>query len=158
MAEAIEFEINGVRRRVNGDPNRFLLWVLREEFELTGTKYGCGEGECGACTVLIDGHAERSCITPLSAVAGKRVTTIEGLERNGRLDPVQQAFLEEDAMQCGYCTPGMIMSAVSLLNWKANPSEEEIVRAMNGNICRCGTYQRIIRAVKRAAQSKRGTA
>ncbi len=157
MAEAIEFEINGVRRRANGDPNRFLLWVLREEFELIGTKYGCGEGECGACTVLIDGHAERSCITPLSAVAGKRVTTIEGLERNGRLDPVQQAFLEEDAMQCGYCTPGMIMSAVSLLNRKANPSEEEIVRAMNGNICRCGTYQRIIRAVKRAAQSKRGT-
>jgi isoquinoline 1-oxidoreductase alpha subunit len=128
-----------------------LLGVLREELDLTGAKYGCGEGQCGACTVLVDGKPVRSCVTPVGGVAGKRITTIEGLERDGRLHPLQEAFLEEGAMQCGYCIPGMIMSGVGLLDSNPNPSPQEIVRAMEGNICRCGTYPRIVAAIRRAA-------
>ncbi|MGE5113056.1 MAG: (2Fe-2S)-binding protein [Acidobacteriaceae bacterium] len=135
--------------------NEPLLYILRDHLQLTGTKYGCGEGQCGACTVLLDGIPVRSCITPASAAAKKKIMTIEGLERDGQLHPVQQAFLEHDAMQCGYCTSGMIVSAVGLLRFDPNPTDEHIVRYMNGNICRCGTYPRIVAAVKQAAQSLR---
>jgi nicotinate dehydrogenase subunit A len=156
MARITELRVNEVRRPVDADPERSLLSVLREDLGLTGSKYGCGEGQCGACTVLVDGQPMRSCILPVSAAAGKRITTIEGLEKNGRLHPVQEAFLEAEAMQCGYCTPGMIMSAVGLLKRKANPSPEEIVRAMEGNVCRCGAYPRIITAIHAAARTMGG--
>jgi len=129
---------------------------LRDDLDLTGSKYGCGEGQCGACTVLIDGQATRSCITKLGAAAGKKITTIEGIEKNGPLHPLQEAFLEADALQCGYCTPGMIMSSVALLSKNPNPSEQEIVRFMDGNVCRCGTYPRIVSAIRKAAQSMKG--
>jgi len=133
-------------------PDRSLLSVLRDELDLTGAKYGCGEGQCGACTVLLDGSPVRSCITRMSEAAGKRITTIEGLEREGRLHPLQEAFLETGAMQCGYCTPGMIMSGVSLLGKNAAPTEAEIIHGMQGHICRCGTYPRIVAAVRLAAR------
>ncbi len=133
-------------------PDRSLLSVLRDELDLTGAKYGCGEGQCGACTVLLDGSPVRSCITRMSEAVGKRITTIEGLEREGRLHPLQEAFLETGAMQCGYCTPGMIMSGVSLLSKNANPTEADIVHGMQGHICRCGTYPRIVAAVRLAAR------
>jgi aerobic-type carbon monoxide dehydrogenase small subunit (CoxS/CutS family) len=152
---ALDLVVNGTRRRVEAPPEESLLSVLRNRLQLTGTKYGCGEGQCGACTVLLDGRAVRSCRTPVSEAAGKKVTTIEGLEKSGRLHPVQAAFLEEEAFQCGYCTPGMIISAAGLLAANGNPSEEEIAGRMNGNICRCGTYPRILAAVKRAAQAMR---
>jgi len=144
----MDLRVNGQVRRVDADPDRSLLTVLRDELDLTGAKYGCGEGQCGACTVLIDGAAVRSCITPVKSVAGKQITTIEGLEQNGRLHPVQQAFLDADAFQCGYCTPGMIMSSLSLLHRNPKATELEIVRAMQGNVCRCGTYPRIVAAVR----------
>jgi aerobic-type carbon monoxide dehydrogenase small subunit (CoxS/CutS family) len=147
--------VNGVERGVDAPPEESLLSVLRNRLDLTGTKYGCGEGQCGACTVLLDGNPVRSCRTAASEAAGKKITTIEGLERNGRLHPVQSAFLEVEAFQCGYCTPGMIVSAVALLRNNANPSEEEIVGGMAANICRCGTYPRILAAVRRAAQAIR---
>ncbi len=143
--------INGKTYVADAEPNASLLSVLREQLDLTGSKYGCGEGQCGACTVLIDGKARRSCITSLQAVGNKAVTTIEGLAQGQHLHPVQQAFLKEEAMQCAYCTSGMIMSAVSLLNSKHNPSETEILEFMQGNICRCGTYPRIVAAIRRAA-------
>lgn len=143
--------INGQSFSVEADPGVSLLSALREGLDLTGTKYGCGEGQCGACTVLIDGRAQRSCITPVSAVSGKTITTIEGLAKGDRLHPVQQAFLDEGAMQCAYCTSGMIMSAVSLLNNKHNPSDTEILQFMQGNICRCGTYPRIVAAIRKAS-------
>jgi aerobic-type carbon monoxide dehydrogenase small subunit (CoxS/CutS family) len=151
MPSNINLLINGQTLRVEAEPNDTLLSVLREQLDLTGSKYGCGEGQCGACTVLIDGKAHRACITPVSSVANKSVTTIEGLARGQHLHPVQQAFLDEDAMQCAYCTSGMIMSAVSLLNNKRNPSDEEILQFMQGNICRCGTYPRIVSAIRKAA-------
>lgn len=151
----MELLVNGVRRQVDAEPSRSLLSVLRDDLELTGAKYGCGEGQCGACTVLIDGRAARACIVRVGAVAGKAITTIEGLERNGKLHPVQQAFLDTGAMQCGYCTPGMILAAVALLNENPNPSDAEIIRAMQGNICRCGTYHRIITAIRMAAREAR---
>jgi len=144
--------VNGQNRDVTAPPDQPLLWVLRDELRLTGTKYGCGEGQCGACTVLLAGKAVKSCLTPLSAAAGKKITTIEGLEGSGLLHPVQQAFLGEEAFQCGYCTSGMILSAVALLETNRNPTEAEITQAMNGNICRCGTYPRIVAAVRGAAQ------
>lgn len=144
--------VNGHKREVIAPPQQPLLWVLRDELQLTGTKYGCGEGQCGACTVLLEGNAVRSCVTPLSAAAGKKVTTIEGLTSNGSLHPVQQAFVHEEALQCGYCTSGMILSAVALLSTNPSPSDEAIMKAMNGNICRCGTYPRIVAAVRNAAQ------
>jgi aerobic-type carbon monoxide dehydrogenase small subunit (CoxS/CutS family) len=151
MANIRELDVNGTRRRIDADAGRTLLSVLREDLDLTGTKYGCGEGQCAACTVLIDGQPARSCVTKVGAVAGKRIVTIEGLAPEGRLHPVQEAFLEADAMQCGYCTAGMILGAVALLRANPNPSDAEIVSGMNGHICRCGTYPRIVRAIHRAA-------
>ena len=147
----LELQVNGTRRRVEVDGERFLLSVLRDELDLTGAKYGCGEGQCGACTVLVDGRAVRSCLTQAASVEGKQVTTVEGLERNGALHPLQEAFLAVDAMQCGYCTAGMIMSGVGLLKKTPNPTDAEILRAMEGNICRCGTYPRIVAAIRQAA-------
>jgi aerobic-type carbon monoxide dehydrogenase small subunit (CoxS/CutS family) len=147
----MELIVNQKRYRVLVEQSRMLLWVLRNELELTGSKYGCGEGQCGACTVLIDGAPVRSCLAPVSSVAGKQITTIEGLAQNGRLHPLQEAFIQEDAMQCGYCTPGMIMSGAGLLRKNPHPSEAEIKQAMQGNVCRCGTYARIIAAVQYGA-------
>ncbi len=151
--DAIAVVVNGKQYQINAPPEQPLLWVLRDQLQLTGTHYGCGEGQCGACTVLLDGKAVRSCLTPISAAAGKKIITIEGLQQNGALHPVQEAFLSQEALQCGYCTSGMIMSAVALLQTKKNPSDAEIAHAMNGNICRCGTYPRIVAAVRQAAQS-----
>ena len=148
----LHLTINGQTHAVEADPQTSLLTVLREHLDLTGTKYGCGEGECGACTVHVDGRARRSCITPLETVVGKSITTIEGLAPED-LHPVQQAFLDEAAMQCAYCTSGMIMSAAALLNQNRHPSESEIVNFMDGNICRCGTYPRIVSAIQRAAKA-----
>ena len=156
MPRISELHINGTRRRIDADADRSLLSVLRDDLDLTGSKYGCGEGQCGACTVLLDGQAIRSCVTKLSAAAGKKVTTIEGIEKNGRLHPLQEAFLEADALQCGYCTPGMIMSSVALLTRNPAPSEQDIVRAMEGNVCRCGTYPRIMTAIRKAARTMKG--
>ena len=145
--------VNGAQTSVDAPGDESLLFVLRNHLHLTGTKYGCGEGQCGACTVLINGRATRSCLIPLSAAANLKIETVEGLEQNGRLNAVQQAFLEEYAMQCGYCTSGMIMSATSLLRHTPHPTDEQILTAMNGNICRCGTYPRILAAIRRAEQS-----
>jgi aerobic-type carbon monoxide dehydrogenase small subunit (CoxS/CutS family) len=152
MADQIALRVNGTRHKLALDGTRTLLSVLRTELHLTGPKFGCGAGQCGACTVLLDDQAVRSCITPVSAVAGHSVTTIEGLATNGKLHPVQEAFLEAQAMQCGYCTPGMIMSTVSLLRRNPRPSEDQIRDALAGNLCRCAVYQRILSAVQRAAQ------
>ncbi len=152
---ALVLNVNGSERQVDAPPDESLLSVLRNSLQLTGTKYGCGEGQCGACTVLIDGRPMRSCRTPVSQAAGKKITTIEGLEQNGKLHPVQAAFLEQEALQCGYCTSGMILSTVALLNAIPNPTDDDIVRQMNGNVCRCGTYARILAAVKQAAQQSR---
>lgn len=145
--------VNGQPHRVSVEPDAALLYVLRDHLDLTGAKYGCGEGQCGACTVLVDGTATRSCITPVSAVAGKQVLTIEGLADAARLHPVQEAFIKCDAMQCGYCTPGMILSSVALLHKTPSPSDAEIKHALEGNVCRCGTYNRIVSAVRQASQS-----
>jgi aerobic-type carbon monoxide dehydrogenase small subunit (CoxS/CutS family) len=147
----MELLINGTSYTIQSSPGSMLLEVLREELGLTGSKYGCGEGQCGACTVLVEGRATRSCITPAAAAAGKSITTIEGLEQDGQLHPLQQAFLDADAFQCAYCTSGMIMSGVALLNKNANPSRQEIIRSMEGNVCRCGTYGRIVDAISRAS-------
>lgn len=152
MATITELNVNGQRRPLDADGQRTLLSVLRDDLDLTGTKYGCGEGQCGACAVLIDGVPARACLTSLDEVGQRPVTTIEGIERDGRLHPLQQAFLDADALQCGYCTSGMIVSALSLLNEKPAPTEDEIIHAMNGNICRCGTYRRIVSAVQKAAE------
>jgi aerobic-type carbon monoxide dehydrogenase small subunit (CoxS/CutS family) len=147
----MDLVINEQRRHVDADPESMLLWVLRDNLDLTGSKYGCGEGQCGACTVLIDGAPTRSCITPLKAVAGKKITTIEGLARDGHLHPLQEAFMRADAMQCGYCTPGMIVAGAGLLEKNPHPNEAEIKHALQGNVCRCGTYPRIVAAVRMAA-------
>jgi aerobic-type carbon monoxide dehydrogenase small subunit (CoxS/CutS family) len=144
--------VNGKNLRVNAPAEESLLSVLRNRLDLTGTKYGCGEGQCGACTVLLNGQATRSCLTSVSTAAGAKIVTIEGLEENGQLSPVQQAFLEEGAFQCGYCTSGMIMQATSLLAEQHTPTDEQIVKGMNGNVCRCGTYPRIVQAVKLASR------
>ena len=152
----IALNVNGKKLTVDVDPQTSLLSVLRNDLDLTGTKYGCGESQCGACTVLIDGQQTRSCITQVGRVANKQITTIEGLEKNGQLHPLQDAFLKADAMQCGYCTPGMIMSGVALLDKTPRPTREQIIQHMNGNICRCGTYLRIIAAIQMAADQKRG--
>jgi aerobic-type carbon monoxide dehydrogenase small subunit (CoxS/CutS family) len=145
--------VNGQPHRVSVEPDVALLYVLRDHLDLTGAKYGCGEGQCGACTVLVDGTATRSCITPVSAVGGKQVLTIEGLAHAARLHPVQESFIKCDAMQCGYCTPGMILSSVALLRKAPSPTDAEIKQALEGNICRCGTYNRIVSAVRQASQS-----
>ena len=155
MDSTITFTVNGQTRTVTTDPKRPLLDVLREDFKLTGTKYGCGEGQCAACTVLVDGQPIHSCITKVGSVSGKRITTIEGLERGGKLHPVQEAFLAADALQCGYCTPGMILGVVALLEHNPHPKDAEIASALEGHICRCGTYPRIIRAVHAAAKGGR---
>jgi nicotinate dehydrogenase subunit A len=155
MANVRELNVNGRVMPINVDAERTLLSVLRDDLELTGAKYGCGEGECGACTVLIDGMAARSCQRKVGNVTGKKITTIETLAKNGKLHPLQQAFWDVGALQCGYCTPGMIMAALALLNRNPNPNEAEIVRAMDGNICRCGTYGRIIAAISAAAKVMR---
>lgn len=144
--------INGVRHEVETEADALLLEILRENLDLTGSKYGCGEGACGACTVLIDGKPARSCNTPVSKVAGKEITTIEGLAKNEQLHPVQEAFLQADPFQCAYCASGMILSSVALLRQTPSPSEEEIVSYMNGHVCRCGTYPRIIQAIQLAAK------
>jgi aerobic-type carbon monoxide dehydrogenase small subunit (CoxS/CutS family) len=152
MPKTLELEVNGKRYPVNYPPDTPLLYVLRDELGLTGTKYGCGEGQCGACTVLIGGAPRRSCQIPVSAAATKSITTIEGLEKDGRLHHVQQAFLDAGAFQCAYCTSGMVMSSVGLLHSNANPKPEDIVQFLQGNICRCGTHPRIIEAVQHAAK------
>ena len=154
----IQLAINGHTYSVEADPQTSLLTVLREHLDLTGSKYGCGEGQCGACTVLIDGKSQRSCITRVSTVSGKQITTIEGLATGEQLHPVQQAFLDEGAMQCAYCTSGMIMSAVALLKKNPSPNESEIVDFMDGNVCRCGTYPRIVGAIQKAARATRPAA
>jgi len=152
---AVTFTLNGKSQTVEVDPQMPLLWVLRDTLNLTGTKFGCGMALCGACTVHINGEATRSCITPISAVAGKKITTIEGLSADGS-HSVQQAWMEEDVPQCGYCQSGQIMSAVALLSKKPKPTDADIDNFMSGNICRCGTYQRIRKAIHRAADLQAG--
>jgi isoquinoline 1-oxidoreductase subunit alpha len=147
--------VNGAEHKVDAVPDQSLLSVLRDSLNLTGTKYGCGEGQCGACTVLLAGKPVRSCRTPANSAVGKPITTVEGLEQNGHLHPVQEAFLQVEAFECGYCTSGMIMSAVALLNRNPKPSDDEIRDFMNGNICRCCTYPRILEAVQQVATRAR---
>jgi nicotinate dehydrogenase subunit A len=154
MARVTELTLNSAPVAVDVDAATPLLSVLREELGLTGSKIGCAEGECGACTVLAGGRAIRSCITPVGTVADRPIVTIEGLEQDGRLHPLQQAFLDTEAFQCGYCTPGMIMAGVGLLTECPDPTEAEIVAGMQGNICRCGTYRRIVRAIQQAAEER----
>jgi aerobic-type carbon monoxide dehydrogenase small subunit (CoxS/CutS family) len=151
MARITALNINGKKMTVDVDSTVSLLGVLRNDLGLTGSKYGCGEGQCGACTVLIDGQPTRSCITQVGRAAGKQITTIEGLEQDGKLHPLQEAFIKADAMQCAYCTSGMIMAGAALLSKTPKPSRDEIVSGMNGNICRCGTYQRIVNAIEIAS-------
>ena len=151
MARVTTLNVNGKKWTVDVDSTVSLLSVLRDDLDLIGTKYGCGEGRCGACTVLVDGQVTRSCVTPVARAARKQVTTIEGLEKNGKLHPLQEAFIKADAMQCAFCTSGMIMAASGLLNKNARPNREEIVRRMNRNVCRCGIYQRIIEAIQIAS-------
>jgi nicotinate dehydrogenase subunit A len=156
MATITQLNVNGTSRSVSANSQESLLIVLRDHLGLTGSKYGCGEGQCGACTVLIEGTARRSCITRVGTVADKRITTIEGLATGDRLHPLQQAFLDEGAMQCAYCTSGMIMSAASLLNGNPNPSVSDILDSMEGNVCRCGTQPRIVAAIRKAARNQKG--
>lgn len=156
MQRISELHVNGTRHKIDAQADRSLLSVLREDLDLTGSKYGCGEGQCGACTVIIDGQATRSCITKVGVAAGKKILTIESLEQNGRLHPIQEALLEADAFQCAYCASGMIMSGFALLSKNQNPSDQDIVKFMEGNICRCGTYPRIVNAIHKAAQSMKG--
>jgi aerobic-type carbon monoxide dehydrogenase small subunit (CoxS/CutS family) len=151
MPNVTTLNVNGKKLRVDVDSQTPLLYVLRNELNMTGTKYGCGESKCGACTVLVEGQQMRSCVTPVSRVSGKQITTIEGLEKDGKLHPLQEAFLKADAMQCGYCTSGMIMAATALLNKNSKPSRDEIVKHMDANVCRCGTYARIVNAIEIAA-------
>jgi nicotinate dehydrogenase subunit A len=152
MPRTIDLVVNGARHSIAVEPERTLLTALRDELDLTGTKYGCGEGQCGACTVLIEGAPARSCQTRVAALAGRKITTIEGLEQHGRLHPLQETFLEAGGMECGYCTPGMIMSGAALLAKNPKPQKEEILAAMQGNVCRCGAYSRIVEAVRLASR------
>lgn len=154
MAETIQFELNGKKVEMPLEKDQTLLWSLRTHFNLTGTKYGCGEGYCGACTVLMNDEPVRSCTIRMEEVAGKKITTIEGLSKNGKLHPVQQAFVDNDALQCGFCTPGMIMNAVGLLEKTPHPTREQIIEGMDGNLCRCGAHVRIIDAIESASKSK----
>ena len=151
MPSVTTLNVNGKKLRVDVDSQTLLLYVLRDYLNLTGTKYGCGEARCGACTVLVEGQSMRSCVTPVGRVSDKQITTIEGMEQDGKLHPLQEAFLKADALQCGYCTSGMIMAAAALLNKNAKPSRAEIVKHMDGNVCRCGTYPRIVKAIEIAA-------
>ncbi len=154
MNQTVQFFLNGKPVRLSLDGKRKLLWVLRTDLGLTGTKYGCGEGFCAACIVLVDGEAVRSCQFPVKDVAGKTVTTIEGLARNGKLHPLQEAFARHDALQCGFCTPGMILVAHEFLRKNPKPSEKDVREALEGNLCRCGAHTRIVRAVMDAAWTK----
>ena len=156
MDMTVKLTVNGHEKTVTTDSQRSLLDVLREDLGLTGVKYACGEGRCGACSVLVDGRRVRSCVTPVSEVDNKTIVTIEGLARDDALHPVQEAFLEESALQCGYCTGGMILTAVALLEENINPTDREIVEGMNGNICRCNGYPKIVNAVRRAAEKMKG--
>ena len=156
MEEVVRFTLNGEPTSLTVDSDRALLWVLRTDLGLTGTKYGCGEGHCGACTVLLDEVAVRSCMLPVKQAHGKRVTTIEGLAQDGQLHPLQQAFMEKDALQCGFCTPGMILAAYSLLRRNPRPSYDEVLAGLEHNLCRCGAHKRIVEAVQAAAQKLQG--
>jgi len=151
----IRFSLNGQQKTLEVDEDRMLLWVLRTELGLTGTKFGCGEGFCGSCTVLVDGRPQRSCQLPMGSVAGKKIVTIEGLARNGKLHPVQAAFVEHDALQCGFCTPGMILSAYGLLLENPKPTRQQILDHMEDNLCRCGAHVRIVEAIETAAAEMR---
>ena len=153
----LTLHVNDHDHQIEADPGDSLLSVLRYDLGLTGSKFGCGEGACGACTVLVDGQAVRSCVTRISAVAGKSITTIEAIARGDRLHPVQSAFLETEAFQCGYCTPGMVMAAIGLLRAHPSPSEQDIARLMDRSVCRCGTYPRIVRAIRLAAERMKAT-
>ena len=156
MQSTISFKLNGQPVRLKVDPERTLLWVLRTDLAVTGTKYGCGIGQCGACTVLIDHKEVRSCTVPVKAVEGKEVTTIEGLAEDGKLHPLQEAFMQHDALQCGFCTPGMILTAYSFLRSHPAPTRQEIIQAMEQNLCRCGAHTRILDAIETAAAAMRG--
>lgn len=156
MKKTIRFKLNGKTKSLEIDRARMLLWVLRTDFKLTGTKFGCGEGFCGACTVLVNNEPVRSCQLPVANIDGKEVITIEGLAANGKLHPLQAAFVEHDALQCGFCTPGMILTAYGLLLKNPSPSRRDIIEAMDDNLCRCGAHTRIIQAIQRAAQNMRG--
>lgn len=156
MIQTLQFTLNDKPVRIDVDGERTLLWVLRTDLGLTGAKYGCGEGLCGACTVLVDGEAIRSCQMSAGDVQGKTITTIEGLEKNGRLHPIQEAFVRHDALQCGFCTPGMILQAHSLLSSSPEPTRDDIIHAMDENLCRCGAHVRIIQAVQDASQGMKG--
>ncbi len=156
MFETIRFKLNRKPTRLTVDGERRLLWVLRSDFVLTGTKYGCGKGICGACTVLINNKATRSCQVPVKEIKRKEVITIEGLARDGKLHPLQKAFIDHDALQCGFCTPGMIMNAYGLLLEKHQPTEAEIIEGMNDNLCRCGSHVRILQAIQSAAKEMKG--
>ncbi len=156
MQKTIRFKLNGERKSILVSPERMLLWVLRNDLELTGTKHSCGEGFCGACTVLVNSQAVLSCQIPVLEVEGKEVLTIEGLEKQGTLDPIQAAFLKHNALQCGFCTPGMILKTFELLANNPNPTTQEIIEALEGNLCRCGTYGRVIQAVHSAVQASKG--
>jgi aerobic-type carbon monoxide dehydrogenase small subunit (CoxS/CutS family) len=154
MEKPIRFTVNDQPRTLTTDPERPLLEVLREDLHLTGTKYGCGEGKCGACTVLVGGKSTHSCITSIGEAEGANIRTIEGLAKSGQLHPVQEAFMTEGASQCGYCTPGMIMALVGLLEQRANPTEQEILSHMEGNLCRCCNYPRLAKAIKKAVATR----
>lgn len=156
MEEKIRFNLNGKKIEITTDPNQTLLWVLRNQLGLTGTKFGCGSGFCGACTVLIDREPTRSCMLPVSDVSGKEVITIEGLARNGKLHPLQKAFIDNDALQCGYCTSGMIMTAAGMLIKNPSVTRQEIIDGLEENLCRCGAHTRIIDAVETAAREMKG--
>ncbi len=156
MSDSIDFKLNDKSVRLSVDGERALLWVLRTDLGLTGTKFGCGEGNCGSCTVLLDGVAVRSCLRKVKDVKGKEVVTIEGLEKEGRLHPVQKAFMEHDALQCGFCAPGMILTAVGLVAKNPSPTREQIIRGMEQNLCRCGAHTRIIDAIQAAAGEMKG--
>jgi len=156
MKEIVQFKLNGKPTELEVDSDRMLLWVLRADLALTGAKYGCGEGYCGACTVLVNNQVIRSCQTPVKEVQGKEVVTIEGLAKNGSLHPLQKAFMEHDALQCGFCTPGMILTAYGLLQEKPQPSYSEIIQAMDDNLCRCGSYKRIVEAIQAASKEMKG--
>jgi aerobic-type carbon monoxide dehydrogenase small subunit (CoxS/CutS family) len=156
MEEKIRFTLNGKKTEITTEPNQTLLWVLRNQLGLTGTKYGCGTGFCGACTVLINREPSRSCTLPVSDIAGKNVITIEGLSLNGKLHPVQQAFIDHDALQCGYCTPGMIMTAAAMLIKNPSLTRQDVIDGLENNLCRCGAHTRIIDAVETAAKEMKG--